>query len=178
MASLTSSSATSATTAPSYYETYLKNLATQGGVAADATTGAKFADATDLQKQAFKDVATNVGNYDSGLTNAGASLIAAGDTDITGDAISYLTGAGTTSGLDAAKANLNLGATGADTLVGNYMNPYTQNVVNQIGAANQQNIAQNLSPGITGGAVGAGQFGSQRGANALAMGISNANSLS
>jgi hypothetical protein len=55
------------------------------------------------------------------------------------------------------------------------MNPYTKNVVNQIGAANQQNIAQNLSPGITSGAVGSGQFGSQRGANALALGISNAN---
>ena len=175
MASLTSSSATSATTAPGYYTSYLTDLATQGKAAANATTGAQFADATDLQKQAFKDVAANVGNYEPGLTTAGASLKAAGDTDISGAAKTYLTGAGTTSGLDAAKANLNLGATGADTLVGNYMNPYTQNVVNQIGAANQQNIAQNLSPGITGGAVGAGQFGSQRGANALAMGISNAN---
>jgi hypothetical protein len=55
------------------------------------------------------------------------------------------------------------------------MNPYTKNVVDQIRMANQQNIAQNLSPGITAGAVGAGQFGSQRGANALALGISNAN---
>ena len=44
-----------------------------------------------------------------------------------------------------------------------------------MGLANQQNIQQNLSPGITAGAVGAGQFGSQRGANALALGISNAN---
>ena len=55
------------------------------------------------------------------------------------------------------------------------MNPYTANVVDQIRLANQQNIQQNLSPGITAGAVGGGQFGSQRGANALALGISNAN---
>jgi hypothetical protein len=48
-------------------------------------------------------------------------------------------------------------------------------VVDQIRAANQQNIAQNLSPAITSGAVGSGQFGSARGANALALGISNAN---
>jgi len=47
-------------------------------------------------------------------------------------------------------------------------------VVDKIRMANQQNIAQNLSPGITAGAVGSGQFGSQRGANALALGISNA----
>ena len=48
-------------------------------------------------------------------------------------------------------------------------------MVDQIRLANQQNIQQNLSPGITAGAVGGGQFGSQRGANALALGISNAN---
>jgi hypothetical protein len=175
MADLTSSSASTTTTAPSYYTNYLTDLATQGQAAANPVTGAQFAGATDLQKQAFKDVAANVGNYEPGLTNASTSLKAAGDTDISGAASTYLTGAGKTSGLDAAKTNLDLGATGANELVGNYMNPYTQQVVDQIRAANQQNIAQNLSPGLTGGAVGAGQFGSQRGANALALGISNAN---
>jgi hypothetical protein len=55
------------------------------------------------------------------------------------------------------------------------MNPYTSGVVDQIRLANQQNIAQNLSPAVTSGAVGSGQFGSQRGANALSLGISNAN---
>jgi len=60
-------------------------------------------------------------------------------------------------------------------MVGGYMNPYTSSVVDQIRLANQQNIAQNLSPAVTSGAVGSGQFGSQRGANALSLGISNAN---
>jgi hypothetical protein len=67
------------------------------------------------------------------------------------------------------------GTSSAAPLVGDYMNPYTSNVVDQIRLANQQNIAQNLSPAITSGAVGSGQFGSARGANALALGISNAN---
>ena len=175
MASLTSSSATSATTAPSYYDAYLKDLATQGKAAADAKTGAQFANATDLQNAAFKGVTSNLANYLPGLTSATASLKSAGDTDITGAAKSYLESAGTSSGLDAANTNLNLGATGASSLISDYMNPYTTQVVDQIRAANQQNIAQNLSPGLTGGAVGAGQFGSQRGANALALGVSNAN---
>ena len=175
MADLTSSSASTTTTAPGYYTSYLTDLATQGQAAANPVTGAQFAGATDLQKQAFKDVAANVGNYKPGLTNAGASLKAAGDTNIAGAASPYLSAGTTTSGLSAANPYLQQGTQGANELVGNYMNPYTQQVVDQIRAANQQNIAQNLSPGLTGGAVGAGQFGSQRGANALALGISNAN---
>jgi hypothetical protein len=86
----------------------------------------------------------------------------------------YLQAGTSTSGLSQANPYLQAGTQGADQLIGNYMNPYTKDVVNQIGAANQQNIAQNLSAGITSGAVGSGQFGSQRGANALALGISNA----
>jgi hypothetical protein len=87
----------------------------------------------------------------------------------------YLASGTSTSGVTQANPYLQAGTQGAEQLIGNYMNPYTKDVVNQIGAANQQNIAQNLSPGITAGAVGSGQFGSQRGANALSLGISNAN---
>lgn len=87
----------------------------------------------------------------------------------------YLQTGTQTSGLTSANPYLTSGTGSAADLVGNYMNPYTQSVVDQIRLANQQNIAQNLSPGITSGAVGSGQFGSQRGANALALGISNAN---
>ena len=131
----------------------------------DPTTGQLTAaartayDPNALQTQAFTNVAANQGNYIPGLTTAGQTIANAGQTDITGAANPYLT-AGTSSAVD---------------LVGGYMNPYVQNVVDQIRLANQQNIQQNLTPGLTAGAVGGGQFGSQRGANALAMGISNAN---
>ncbi len=172
---LTTSSETTATTVPDWYTQYQKALATKGSAALDPVLGAKFADATDQQKAAWAAATANVGNYQSGLDDAGLTAGRAAGTDIIGAADPYLTGAAKTSGLTAANDYLTQGSTGADQIVGNYMNPYTQNVVDQIRLANQQNIAQNLSPGLTSGAVGAGQFGSQRGANALAMGLSNAN---
>jgi len=159
MADLTQSSATTATTTPQYYTDYITNLANKGtqyGVG--GANAPQFADATPLQQAAFTGVASQAGTYGPALEAASTSLNKAYNTDITGAVNPYLT-SGTSSSAD---------------LVNNYMNPYTSNVVDKIRMANQQNIAQNLSPGITGGAVGSGQFGSQRGANALALGISNA----
>jgi hypothetical protein len=159
MADLTQSSATTSTTTPQYYTDYITNLASAGTKYGVNDKGMPaFADATPLQQAAFQGVANEAGNYLPALGSAATALGKAGATDITGAANPYLQ-AGTSSSAD---------------LVNNYMNPYTQNVVDEIRMANQQNIAQNLSPAITGGAVGSGQFGSQRGANALALGISNA----
>lgn len=174
MADLTQSSQTTATTTPQYYTDYLSNLA-QKGTAAGAAVPTAAWDPTALQNQAFTGVASNVGNYQPGLAQAGQTFQQAGATDITGAANPYLKAGTTTSGLTQANPYLTAGTSSAAPLVADYMNPYTTNVVDQIRLANQQNIAQNLSPGITAGAVGGGQFGSQRGANALALGISNAN---
>lgn len=51
--------------------------------------------------------------------------------------------------------------------VSQFMNPYTQSVVNDIATLGQRNIQENLAPQATAGAVGTGQFGSQRGAQVL-----------
>ena len=168
---LTDSYATTATTTPQYYTDYLNNVATRGTADANAT---QFVGASPLQTQAFTNVGTNQGNYQPALTAAGQNFGAAAGTDISGATQPYLNNTAV-SGLTQANPYLQSGTSSAAPLISDYMNPYTQNVVNQIGLANQQNIAQNLSPGITAGAVGSGQFGSQRGANALALGISNAN---
>jgi len=172
MADLLQSSATTATTTPQYYTDYMTGLAQKGTVAGNT---AQYVGASPLQQQAFGAVGQNVGNYQPALTAAGQNYGAAAGTDITGAANPYLQAGTTTSGLTQANPYLTSGTSSAAPLVSDYMNPYTQNVVDQIRLANQQNIAQNLSPAITSGAVGAGQFGSQRGANALALGISNAN---
>lgn len=172
MADLLSSSATSTTTTPQYYTDYLSGLAQKGTAAGNA---AQYVGASPLQQQAFGAVSDNVGNYQPALTAAGTNYTNAANTDISGAANPYLQAGTQTSGLTQANPYLTAGTTSAAPLISSYMNPYTQNVVDQIRLANQQNIAQNLSPGITAGAVGAGQFGSQRGANALALGISNAN---
>ena len=174
MSDLTQSSATTATTAPSYYTDYLSNLASKGTAAGAGVSPAAW-DPTALQSQAFTNVAANVGNYQPGLAAAGETFGQAKGTDISGAAQPFLTAGTTTSGLSQANPYLQQGASSSADLVGGYMNPYTQSVVDQIRMANQQNIAQNLSPAITSGAVGGGQFGSKRGAEALALGISNAN---
>lgn len=159
---LTTSSATETTTQPQFYTDYLTNLATQGKT---AVQNAQFADANANQTAAFQNVGANVGNYIPGLQTAGVTTGLAGGLNMATAANPYLT---------TAQNNLAQGVQGADQIVGNYMSPYMTNVMDSIRAANQQNIQQNLAPGLTAASVGAGQFGSQRGANALAMGISNA----
>lgn len=172
MADLTQSYATTATTTPQFYTDYLNNVAARGTAGANA---AQYVGASPLQQQAFTDVSKNVGNYQPALNAAAQNYGAAAGTNITGAANPYLQAGTQTSGLSQANPYLQSGTSSAADIVGNYMNPYTQSVVDQIRLANQQNIAQNLSPAITAGAVGSGQFGSARGANALALGISNAN---
>ena len=160
---LTTSSATETTTQPEYYTNYLTNLASQGK---SAVENAQFADANANQLAAFRNVGANVGNYLPGLQTAGVTTGLASGLNMATAANPYLT---------TAQNNLAQGVQGADQIVGNYMSPYMTNVMDSIRAANQQNIQQNLAPGLTAASVGAGQFGSQRGANALSMGISNAN---
>ena len=166
MANLLQSSQTSQTQAPAYYTDYLSNLATQGsnaaGVGANtaALTPAKYIDKNELQKGAFTDVATAGQDYTDTLESAGTTL---------GSAVSG------TSPLDAASSYLTAAGTSPATAAAGYMSPYTTGVVNQIGNLGQRNIMQNLAPQATSGAVGAGQFGSKRGAEVLGQTIQNAN---
>lgn len=50
--------------------------------------------------------------------------------------------------------------------IGMYMNPYTQSVIEDINRLGQRQFKETLAPGMTAGAVGSGQFGSQRGMQA------------
>ena len=166
MANLLQSSQTQATLAPSYYTDYLSNLATQGanvagvGPNAKALEPAKYIDKNELQKGAFEDVATAGQDYTDTLESAGTTL---------GNAVS--------AGSPLSSAQTYLTAAGKDpsSQVTNYINPYTTGVLNQIGNLGQRNIMQNLAPQATAGAVGAGQFGSKRGAEVLGQTIQNAN---
>lgn len=155
-ADLLQSSATTATQAPTYYNNYLTNLATNSQTAADA---AKFAGAQPLQQQAFQQVGQNVGNYQPALQGAEGAL---------GQATAA-------SPLSAANPYFQNANVDQSQLAQQYMNPYTQSVVNSIGTLGQRNIQQNLAPQATAGAVGSGQFGSQRGAQVLGQTIENAN---
>lgn len=52
-------------------------------------------------------------------------------------------------------------------MAGQFMNPYTQNVVDALGVQGRSNIERYLAPQATAAAVGSGQFGSKRGAEVL-----------
>ena len=157
MANLLQSSQTQASSAPSFYTDYLSNLASAGK---DAATGAKFIGPQQLQETAFKNVEGAAGKYADTLSSAGTTL---------GSAVSAA------SPLSAATDYLTNASANPATTAAGYMSPYTTSVVNQIGNLGQRNIMQNLAPSATAGAVGAGQFGSKRGAEVLGQTIQNAN---
>ena len=160
MANLLQSSQTQETKAPDFYTNYLSGIATKGAAQVDPTTGAQYVGAQPLQETAFEKVEDKAGAYSDTLGAAGTTLgsaVSAGSP--LSSATPYLTAAGT----DPSKA------------AAGYMSPYTTGVVNQIGNLGQRNIMQNLAPQATAGAVGAGQFGSKRGAEVLGQTIQNAN---
>ena len=62
-------------------------------------------------------------------------------------------------GADLATAS---GTTAAPQLVNQYMNPYQQNVVNEMARLQDRNIRESIMPALKGAAGSMGQFGSQR----------------
>ena len=56
------------------------------------------------------------------------------------------------------------------------MNPYTSNVVDEMGRLSQQNMQRNILPTMKAGFVGTGGLGSQRYANALGQGMADVQS--
>jgi hypothetical protein len=54
------------------------------------------------------------------------------------------------------------GATTVPDVIGDYMNPYTSNVVDEMGRLQNRNIQENVLPNLNAAAVGSGQFGSRR----------------
>jgi hypothetical protein len=64
---LVTSTATNVTGTPSWYTDFLNQISTQGQ---NAAQNAQYVGATDLQNQAFNQVAQNVGNYEPDLTSA------------------------------------------------------------------------------------------------------------
>jgi hypothetical protein len=156
MANLLESSQQQATVAPDFYNNYLSNLA---GAGTTAATGAQYVGAQPLQQKAFESVGNVPQTYQPTLQAAGQTLGAA---------------AGAQAPLSAATPYLQTAGKSPAELASSYMSPYITSVVNALGDVGQRNIQQNLAPQATSGAVGSGQFGSQRGAQVLGQTLSNA----
>jgi len=157
MADILQSSQTTATQAPEYYTNYLSNIAQQG---TNAGSNAQFVGPTNLQNQAFGNVAQAGQSYQPYLAGAQNTI---------GNAVNAQ------SPLNAAQPYFSNANVDQSQLAQQYMSPYTQDVVNSIGTLGQRNIQQNLAPQATAAAVGSGQFGSTRGAQVLGQTLQNAN---
>ena len=113
-------------------------------------------------------------DYLSGLSQAGRTAIAnpnqvAPLTEMQQQGWAATPGAATAykPGLSAAEETAGTAAAGAAPQIGDFMNPYTSNVVDEMARLQQQNIQRNLMPQLKAGFVSTGGLGSSRYANAL-----------
>ena len=166
---LVTSAQTTQTTAPSFYLDYLNNLAQKG-----MNSNPQFAGPSPLQTQGFDLAASTPGAWKPAMNISMGYLGHVGNYDPPQASSGALGSALSKDAMGAANPYLNSAANPTYNTVGNYMSPYIGNVVNSIGTLGEQNILQNVAPQTTAGVVGAGQFGSQRGAQALGQTLNQA----
>jgi hypothetical protein len=134
-----------AQTAPDYYTKYLEGLAGDTGVSK-----------TMLDRTAAEGIA----GYDP-LQTTGYGMVESG----AGAYKDYLSDAEKTAALPAA---------GIDAArIGQLMDPYRTNVVDEMARLSQQNIQRNVLPSLKAGFVGSGNLGSQRYAGALGQSLAD-----
>lgn len=91
-----------------------------------------------------------------------------------GASLPYLTRAGQMSAAGAAKPYLGAGTRSFLEAATDYMNPYTQAVVDRIGVMAGRNLRENLLPEINRTFVGSGTFGGKRSADFMARALRDA----
>ena len=146
---------TTATEAPGYFSNYLSGLAQAGQSA--------------MYQPGSVNPATGVGTMKTGqeLVAGYDPLQTSGYGQFESAASSYKPG------LETAKTALGAGTdiSGAD--ISKFMNPYTQNVTDEMARLTQQNLQRNLLPTMKAGFVGSGALGSSRYANALGQSLAD-----
>jgi hypothetical protein len=150
---------TSTTTeAPGYFTNYLSGLAQSG-------------------QSAMYQPGTFNPTTGTGALKTGQELVAGYDPMQTSGYGQFESAAGAYEpGLLTAKTNLVSGTDISDADINKFMNPYTQNVTNEMARLSQQNLQRNLLPTMKAGFVGSGALGSQRYANALGQSMADVQS--
>jgi len=125
-------------------------------------------------------------NYLTGLSTAGQTAMAAapsamiaGLDPLQKQGYAAVPGAATAyqPGLQAAQATAGQAAQGIDpNRISALMNPYTQNVTDEMARLSQQNMQRNIMPSMKAGFVGSGGLGSQRYANAMGQSMADVQS--
>lgn len=124
--------------------------AVQGGLSTVNGAGSNFAKAGDAAGQAMGTINTGlgqIGQASGALSNMGGALSAA--QGMVNPAMNY----------NAAGTN---GSEFGAGKMAQYMNPYTNGVVNQIATLGNRNLMENVLPQVNSTFTGAGQFGSSR----------------
>jgi hypothetical protein len=157
------------TTLPDWYNRYIQGIASKAtDIAATPYQnypGQQLADFNDDQRKAFDTVRANQGSYKPAL-DAATGMIS-----------------GAQGGLQQA-AQYGANATGAVAgpaqswidpgVADKYMSPYTKNVTDEIARLGNQNLMQQVIPGVMSNFVGSGQFGSTRNADILGQNVRDA----
>jgi len=146
---------TTATEAPGYFTNYLTGLAQAGQSA--------------LYKPGTYDPTTGAGTL-----KTGSELVAGYDPLQTSGYGQFESAAGSyRPGLETAKTALTAGTGISEEDINKFMNPYTQNVVDEMARLSQQNLQRNLLPTMKAGFVGTGGLGSRNYASALGQSLAD-----
>lgn len=163
---------------PDWYTNYAMDiLSKQQSVASrpfELYQGPRIADFTADQQAAFEAARQGATAFRPELSAASEGAQGALSRSALGAAQPLLGQAAGMSGVEAAQPFL--GAAGQTTpdVVGAYMNPYIDNVVNRIGELGTRTLREQVLPGIEGEMIRAGQFGGTRQAELTGRGIRDA----
>jgi hypothetical protein len=171
MANALQSSQCTATVAPQSYTNYLNCVAKAGTAGLNATG---FVGANAEQCAAFKMACENAGKYQPVIDTAVGNAQAGANANVANAGTSNIEAATKTAGLCSAKPYYDCATKNSAQLAQCYMNPFLKCHVANASNIAMRNMDMYLDPQVTGAAVGSGQFGSSRGAAALAQARANA----
>lgn len=156
-------SSTALTSLPDWYSNYAKEIidaqSAQAMTPYAAYNGPRVAALTPEQQQAGALVGQAAGAYMPGLQQA---------QQVAGSV------AGNVSGLPAAQPYLDKSTMTAPEVIGDYMNPYRDAVVDRIGEVGTRNLLENIIPGIRDKFISGGSYGGTRNAELFGRGVREA----
>jgi hypothetical protein len=149
-------------TLPDWYTNYAMELLSNQGAVSNTPyatyQGPRIAEMTPLQQQGIEQTQQAAGAYRPLLDAAGAAA----------------TGAVGSSAYGETKPYLGMAAQTAPSVVGQYMNPYTENVVNRIGELGARTLNEQILPGIRDKFIAGGTYGGSRNAELFGRGVRDA----
>lgn len=144
---------------PAWYSDYTQGLIAKANAIAaspyQSYMGPRVVGFSPTQKTAYNMATTAAGAYQPYFQNAQM----------------YSDAAGSTTGLAAANPYFSQAAKTLPQGIGNYMNPYTDSVVNRIGELSKRQLSENIIPTIQNQFIGGGSFGGSRSGEALSRGM-------